>query len=231
MEELLPKSDLPLNFKKRTVALTPPDVLNSLSKIFTDITKHCPFRPDVYKSLYITDDLYDFDEACDSVFWNQLFYTLLYQFELIRYILDGHAFFLALHDAALNTFDIFDKKKNIYVKDTLVINCEQFRDYDKLIPLISGSYTKLVLSGSITWDQAKLLMHKGVKQIIIDAKLDISPTQYDEFAEFVLRRAHGFDFKFVYKHQESFGKTLEQKLDAACKQNVTFFIVLGVIYI
>uniref|UniRef100_A0A7E4ZTI2 DUF2313 domain-containing protein n=1 Tax=Panagrellus redivivus TaxID=6233 RepID=A0A7E4ZTI2_PANRE len=192
--EKLPFEDLPYGYKKRLSALISISALDSFREICPEATELASHRPFVYDQLFITDDdaLFKLGSEKARFFrWFRIYY------KKVRYLVDGHISFYPTWHSVLSVDDGINKNGKIYVTDTLVLQCLRVESYDKIIPRITGSYTRLVLCGNITWVQAKLLIHPEVQHIKIYGHLIIYDEEYDDFVEFVrqhVRSSHSTFF-------------------------------------
>uniref|UniRef100_A0A7E4ZSY2 Response regulator n=1 Tax=Panagrellus redivivus TaxID=6233 RepID=A0A7E4ZSY2_PANRE len=87
------------------------------------------------------------------------------------------------------------KKRLIYVEDTLNLHCESIEICEKIIPFIIGPYSRLIISGNITWNQAKRLITANVKHVRIDARMQFKPKERSDFVNFVMKFCRGIVYK------------------------------------
>uniref|UniRef100_A0A7E4US31 Nicotinate phosphoribosyltransferase n=1 Tax=Panagrellus redivivus TaxID=6233 RepID=A0A7E4US31_PANRE len=178
------------------IALAPLNVIKNFGRVYPAVEKYRgSTHPEVYHQVFITDnDRLQRWALKDTPFF-QLFRTLC-QYKLFQHILDGQYTINPVWQSVLSLSDIADMKTQIYVEDTLVLYCTEFESYDTLIPLIIGSYSRLVINGRISWDQAKQFIHEGVKQIRFNTKTFVlDPTDFDDCIDYVAKHSRGYDYK------------------------------------
>uniref|UniRef100_A0A7E4V0Q5 Recep_L_domain domain-containing protein n=1 Tax=Panagrellus redivivus TaxID=6233 RepID=A0A7E4V0Q5_PANRE len=194
--EKMPLATLPYGFKKRLIVLAPLSIVNNFSRAYSEVEKFRPLLPDVRDDVYITDD----HRVCrwakkDSKMFR--IWKYCHQFEYSRKANDGNHTIKPAWNSVLLVDEIIDHGKKIYVDDTLILHC-QIQGYEKIIPYIMGPYTRLVLHGRITWNQVQRLIHAGVKQIRINARIQIQPAEYNDFVDFIVRHCRGPEYNFSF---------------------------------
>uniref|UniRef100_A0A7E4VHW6 Uncharacterized protein n=1 Tax=Panagrellus redivivus TaxID=6233 RepID=A0A7E4VHW6_PANRE len=130
----------------------------------------------------------------------QFFRQFKFLYKHFRFFIDGIYYFVATYHSVLFVDHLFVENQKIYVKDTLFLDCERTKSYDEVIPLIYGPYTRLILSGNITWAQAKRLIHSKVQKVYIYADIEIEQHEYDDFATFVVQHSHSFHSCFHVRY-------------------------------
>uniref|UniRef100_A0A7E4ULU5 F-box domain-containing protein n=1 Tax=Panagrellus redivivus TaxID=6233 RepID=A0A7E4ULU5_PANRE len=221
----LPFENLPDAFKKRLSHLILENNLYAFRKICPAATELCYHRIERFDQVFITDNDAIHNLASDRVLFYRR-YKWLYKY--LRFFIDGVLYFSAIlgdknyftatWHSVLSVDNIVKKNRKLYVEDTLVLHCDTIESYGDIIPRITGSYTRLVLCGNITWAQAKQLITLNVEKVHIYAKVRITSEEYDDFVEFVMQYVRGFHsmFAFFYKISE-----LRAQVYNACQQHNT----------
>uniref|UniRef100_A0A7E4W1S3 Neur_chan_LBD domain-containing protein n=1 Tax=Panagrellus redivivus TaxID=6233 RepID=A0A7E4W1S3_PANRE len=171
--------------------------------------------PDARDQVYITDN----HIVCRWAMKETIMFRIrryLHQFDYTRKVNDGYHTIMPAWKSVLMVDEIMEKGKKIYVDDTLILHC-QIANYEKMIPYIFGPYTRLVLHGNITWKQAKLLIHPGVVQVRINAKIHLQHTEYADFVEFATRHIRGIWYNFSFYNNAYYNRNLFTRLNAACR--------------
>uniref|UniRef100_A0A7E4VMW9 F-box domain-containing protein n=1 Tax=Panagrellus redivivus TaxID=6233 RepID=A0A7E4VMW9_PANRE len=188
----LPFTNLPYEFKSRLINLSSTIDIPKLREICPDIKPICHRRRkfDKCTNVFISDNKKVYDAARREIDAKmvQNFYS---RFQCIRYIFDGPLTFDPRWDSIIHV-DELDENKPIVVQDTLILHCKSFQVYEKVIPLIIGRYSRLILYGEITWEQAKKLLHAHVKQVRIEGRICLNLSEYDDFVEYVQHFCHRF---------------------------------------
>uniref|UniRef100_A0A7E4V8B3 Glycosyltransferase family 92 protein n=1 Tax=Panagrellus redivivus TaxID=6233 RepID=A0A7E4V8B3_PANRE len=99
-------------------------------------------------------------------------------------------------NAVLLFDEIIDQNCYICADQTLILHIQSIANYENLIPRICGTYNRLVLHGNFTWDQAKRLINANVIEIRIIGRLEIPPTQHNNFDIFVMRHCQSKEHKY-----------------------------------
>uniref|UniRef100_A0A7E4VUQ8 Glycosyltransferase family 2 protein n=1 Tax=Panagrellus redivivus TaxID=6233 RepID=A0A7E4VUQ8_PANRE len=151
---------------------------------------------DCYSSLFITDNYGAYPPASRAVCKER-------EYDCIQYFEDGPLTFSPTWQSVLLVDDILDKRKPLFINDTLILHLKYTR-YSQFKSLIFGSYSRLVLYGGLirsyhrwTWDEVKILMHDKVKQVRIMNVIEVNPKDYDDVVNFVLRFGRDVDCKLV----------------------------------
>uniref|UniRef100_A0A7E4VIL6 F-box domain-containing protein n=1 Tax=Panagrellus redivivus TaxID=6233 RepID=A0A7E4VIL6_PANRE len=182
---MIPLLKLPYAFKERLIRLASLKTVSKLATICPDVTN---FR---YNQMFITDNEEVFRWASTNTFLFQVF-KLLYQFRSFKYILDGHFSFNSTWKSVLRVSDIQNNNRCIHVNDILILNCQ---NYQNVIPFIVGPYNKLIIHGRITWEEVKKLIHDGVKEVRINARMSLAQEQYDDVVDFLMKHLRGVDHR------------------------------------
>uniref|UniRef100_A0A7E4UM39 F-box domain-containing protein n=1 Tax=Panagrellus redivivus TaxID=6233 RepID=A0A7E4UM39_PANRE len=193
-------SDLQDGFKSRLVELAQMVELPKLTETCPDIRTRCLHRPKVYNCVFITDKGLLLKAALDEMKTDNFIEKFLNYasfYKCTRYIYDGPVTFDQKWDSAIYG-DALNLTKPIYVRDTLILHCRNIEVYEAVIPFISGSYSRLVVYGKITWNQVKKLLHGNVKQIRIEGEVTVDQSQYDDVVEFIQGFCRGFMYKLIF---------------------------------
>uniref|UniRef100_A0A7E4VIQ7 F-box domain-containing protein n=1 Tax=Panagrellus redivivus TaxID=6233 RepID=A0A7E4VIQ7_PANRE len=206
-------------FKSRFVKLAPSVILPKLTATCPDIRSLCLQRHKVYHYLFITDNQKVYDAALAHIYYNYLktisnFYTI---FKITRYMFDGPVTFDPRWDSVVHV-DELDVNRPLYIEDTLILHCKDVQTYAKVISLISGRYSRVVLYGIITWDQLKKILHGSVNQVRIEGRVSVNPSDYNDVVEFIRDFCHGFIHKFSF-HDHCFAPLLMERLRQACNHH------------
>uniref|UniRef100_A0A7E4VTM5 Transmembrane protein n=1 Tax=Panagrellus redivivus TaxID=6233 RepID=A0A7E4VTM5_PANRE len=180
-------------------------------------TTICHNHPEYYDQVYITDIDVTYKWASKK---GSFFRSWKFIYTYFRYIIDAAISFYPTWYSVSNFDDIKSQNKAIYVKDTLVLHCKTYESADEIIPYITGSYSRLMLCGKVTFDQLKRLIHKDLKKIHINGKLfKVKPEEYDDFVAFALQHSRSFDSFFCCAINEI--PELKEKLIKAFEQHKT----------
>uniref|UniRef100_A0A7E4WDQ0 ZP domain-containing protein n=1 Tax=Panagrellus redivivus TaxID=6233 RepID=A0A7E4WDQ0_PANRE len=104
-------------------------VVNNFSQVCSDVKKFRFFLPDAHNNVYITDN----HVVCRCAMKDTAklrIWRYLHQYECTRQIIDGENTIKPAWNAVLLVDEIMDKKKQIYVDDTLILHC-QIESYEK----------------------------------------------------------------------------------------------------
>uniref|UniRef100_A0A7E4UL36 F-box domain-containing protein n=1 Tax=Panagrellus redivivus TaxID=6233 RepID=A0A7E4UL36_PANRE len=203
MNLLLPKTKkiplpkLPYGFQERLIALAPLRILNDLGRVCSDVKMFRLFCPTAFDKVLITDNDNVYQEALEEA--------------------SGDV--LEEYHAVLHVDEIVEKKLHIYVADTLLLNCS-IHSYKKVMPFITGPYTRLVLNGRITWKQVKWIIHPDIKKICIKAIIQIPGEFYHDFANFLVNQVRDDYNRFAIYHN----RNLKTPLQEACRRHKRFLV-------
>uniref|UniRef100_A0A7E4V6V1 Glycosyltransferase family 92 protein n=1 Tax=Panagrellus redivivus TaxID=6233 RepID=A0A7E4V6V1_PANRE len=151
-----------------------------VNKIYPCTRKYRSLLPEAYDHVFITDS--------DDVFnWAMKNSFLL---RMGPYIINP------IWNAVLLFDEIIDQNCYICADQTLILHIQSIANYENLIPRICGTYNRLVLHGNFTWDQAKRLINANVIEIRIIGRLEIPPTQHNNFDIFVMRHCQSKEHKY-----------------------------------
>uniref|UniRef100_A0A7E4VUV7 FBA_2 domain-containing protein n=1 Tax=Panagrellus redivivus TaxID=6233 RepID=A0A7E4VUV7_PANRE len=142
---------------------------------------------DCYSSLFIADNHYTYSSASKAVSEER-------EYDYIQYFKDGPLTFSPTWQSVLLMDDILDKRKPLFISDTLVLHLK-CKGFSQSKSLIFGSYSQLILYGWFSWDQIKVLIHDKVKQVRIMNNIEVEPNEYDDVVNFVLRFSRDIDCK------------------------------------
>uniref|UniRef100_A0A7E4V928 F-box domain-containing protein n=1 Tax=Panagrellus redivivus TaxID=6233 RepID=A0A7E4V928_PANRE len=112
-----------------------------------------------------------------------------------RYLDDGPLTIDPGWTSVLLVDDIVAKNELLGISDTLILYLTSNESYDRVMPLIAGPFSRLILYGNFTWAQVQRLMHNKVKQVRITGSIDINPWEYDDVIKFLCRFARDLDYK------------------------------------
>uniref|UniRef100_A0A7E4UNZ4 Glycosyltransferase family 1 protein n=1 Tax=Panagrellus redivivus TaxID=6233 RepID=A0A7E4UNZ4_PANRE len=183
--------NIPYNFKIRLVRLASLKDLYNLGKACPDVESHCNIRHELHDQVKIADSPSVYRSAVRMVFWLGIFRY----FKFLQYLYDGPWSTIPIWGSVLSVNEIVDRNKLIYVQDTLVLHCKSSQGYKKVIPFITGPYSRLIIDGHITWKQAKQLITANVKQVRIDAKIHFWSKERKEFVKFIEQFCRGTAYK------------------------------------
>uniref|UniRef100_A0A7E4VXE7 Recep_L_domain domain-containing protein n=1 Tax=Panagrellus redivivus TaxID=6233 RepID=A0A7E4VXE7_PANRE len=183
--ENLPSRNLPYGFKSRLIELAPLNDAFKVSIACPEVKTLRQRRRRFYNHIYVTDDKrirnIAMKESCENL-----------DFQWLRYLADGPFTIDPTWQTVLLVDDIVCKNRPLYVNDTLVLDLKLVESYDRLVPLIVGPYSRLVLYGHFTWDQIKNLIHDNVKQVRIMNKIEVYQRDYNEVVKFMNSFGRGF---------------------------------------
>uniref|UniRef100_A0A7E4UT55 KRR-R motif-containing protein 1 n=1 Tax=Panagrellus redivivus TaxID=6233 RepID=A0A7E4UT55_PANRE len=169
--------------------------------------------PVVYDKLYITDDETVYQWASKKLLLFRIF-KLVYW--LFRWFFDYNSFSPIWH-SVLYVDDIVKQNRPIFVKDALIVHCQSIETFEKLIPYISGTYTRLMVhGGDINLDQLKRLLLPSVRKVEVTAYiLLLESDEYDDAVQLVMRHVRGF--RYAFKLESTW--TLKSDVKAAVKDD------------
>uniref|UniRef100_A0A7E4VHX6 F-box domain-containing protein n=1 Tax=Panagrellus redivivus TaxID=6233 RepID=A0A7E4VHX6_PANRE len=196
----LPYSNLPYAFKSRLIQLASLVDARTISIACSDLKNLNSHRRKSYTTVYITDNR-QVSDAAKAYPQKESDFNLLYhfsKFSLIKYILDGPLTINPTWQTVLRAVQIAIDDKPLYINDTLILYLLQADSYDRMMPLVAGTYARLVLYGQYTWTQVKQLIHSNVKKVRIMGNVDVEPEEYDDAIQFVLRFPRGIGYKYVF---------------------------------
>uniref|UniRef100_A0A7E4VWA5 F-box domain-containing protein n=1 Tax=Panagrellus redivivus TaxID=6233 RepID=A0A7E4VWA5_PANRE len=193
----LPYSNLPYAFKRRLIQLASLGDAKNISIACSDLKTLHKNRRKCYTNVYITDNNYVCNAAVRKAKTEHRFRLLRYlpRFCWLRYLSDGPVTINPTWQTVLPVGKIIDENKPLYINDTLILYFLSVDSYARLMPLVAGSYTRLVLYGQFTWAQVESLIHANVKQVRIMGNVEVEPEEYDNVIKFVLRFPRGADYK------------------------------------
>uniref|UniRef100_A0A7E4VA68 Transcriptional regulator n=1 Tax=Panagrellus redivivus TaxID=6233 RepID=A0A7E4VA68_PANRE len=186
--EKLPYLNIPHTFKHRLINLAPIKVADKLNIAIPDIETPRTRRYKVYSSVYVTDTVQVFHLASKNV-------QPRINWCWFHYIVDGPFTFDPWWQSALLMDNSSGDNDIICVNNTLTLHLDNIKNYDRVIPLIAGSYSRLVLHRQCTWAQVKLLIKSNVKQVRIMNKIRVTPEEYDDVVKFIFSFCRDFDNK------------------------------------
>uniref|UniRef100_A0A7E4UXT4 BTB domain-containing protein n=1 Tax=Panagrellus redivivus TaxID=6233 RepID=A0A7E4UXT4_PANRE len=178
-------------------------------------------RRKCYNDIYITDNQHIHDVAINESMFHLDF---LFNFSFVNYFHDGPLTIDPHWHTAFLVNDMVDLNRAFFVKHTLILYLKSDKSYDRVMPFIAGSYSRLILYGQFTWTQVEHLIHDKVKKVRIMGKIDVKPSDYDVVVKFMLRFCCGFDYKFSI-HDECFPSSLMEKLKKATENHETYSLV------
>uniref|UniRef100_A0A7E4W8G9 Neur_chan_LBD domain-containing protein n=1 Tax=Panagrellus redivivus TaxID=6233 RepID=A0A7E4W8G9_PANRE len=214
----LPLAELPYGFTKRMSYLANFKVVNNLSQVCPDVTKFRSLIPHPYDQVYITDNHIVARWAKKDTIMFRI-WKCMHEFEYTRKTNDSYYTIKPAWKYVILVDEIIDRDKKIYVDDVLILHCE-IQNYEKIIPHIFGPYTQLVLHGNITWTQAKQLIHPGVIQVRINARIHLQPTEYADFVKFATRHIRGTWYNFSFYNKAYYHENLFTRLNTACRNDL-----------
>uniref|UniRef100_A0A7E4VWU7 Neur_chan_LBD domain-containing protein n=1 Tax=Panagrellus redivivus TaxID=6233 RepID=A0A7E4VWU7_PANRE len=196
------------------------NLVNSLSQVCSDVKKFRSCIPNAHDQVYITDNHIVYHWAKTDTFLFRI-WRYFHQFEITRKANDGDHTLKPAWTSVLLIDEIIDNDKKIYVDDTIILHC-QIESYEKVLPYIFGPYTRLVLHGNITWNQVQRLIHPGVVQIRINARIHMQPAEYDDFVELATGHIRSNWHSFSFYNESYYDSALFTRLNTACRnlQNV-----------
>uniref|UniRef100_A0A7E4W1R3 Uncharacterized protein n=1 Tax=Panagrellus redivivus TaxID=6233 RepID=A0A7E4W1R3_PANRE len=184
------------------------------------------FARNTYDQVFITDSDEMYQWASKDTHLFKMFKSLQ-QFKRLRFFLDGMISIHPCWQSVLKTDEVFIKNVPFDITDTLILHCESIETYSKVIPRIRGSYSILILHGNTTWNQIKQLYHLGVKQIRINATFEITPSEHDEFVNFIKKHCRGINYKFIIAYEAKCPMDILQKLYKAYDSDRSYYLDLN----
>uniref|UniRef100_A0A7E4VHY5 Receptor L-domain domain-containing protein n=1 Tax=Panagrellus redivivus TaxID=6233 RepID=A0A7E4VHY5_PANRE len=184
--------------------------------------RHCSF--DFYNQIFITDDKEVLDAAIKERDADGCFFNVYQNYSCIKFICDGPLTIHPTWEDVLVVNDIIDKNKPLYINDTLILDVSSNGNYDRIVPLINGPYSRLILYGDFTWTQVKRLIHDNVKQIRIMGTVAVNESDNVDVVKFVHRFSRGLEYKFSFD-DECFSPSLVNQLNKACRNRKTVDLV------
>uniref|UniRef100_A0A7E4UN20 Uncharacterized protein n=1 Tax=Panagrellus redivivus TaxID=6233 RepID=A0A7E4UN20_PANRE len=221
----LPLSNLPKTFNARLIQLAPGETVNKLtlfSETCPDIESHSRRRHKFYNSVFVTDNSKIYSAALEDVYFDPMSHWY-HSFKGTRYLYDGPYTFDPKWDSVVHANEL-NERRQLYVEDTLIIHCEDVKVYKKVIPLITGRYSRLVIYGRISWQQIKQLIHANVSQVRIEGIVYLNPSEYKDTIEYINRFSRGFMYKFSFRRY-CFPTWMTEKLREVCKLHDTHTLV------
>uniref|UniRef100_A0A7E4WAI3 BTB domain-containing protein n=1 Tax=Panagrellus redivivus TaxID=6233 RepID=A0A7E4WAI3_PANRE len=127
---------------------------------------------------------------------------------------DGPISFFSTWDSVVFVDTTSENQKPIIVTDTLSIYCKNAQDYEKVIPYISGTYSRLSIRGGfITLDQVKRLIHPDVKQVHLLAEVCVrSLNDDDNLIQYLTQFLTTPEHRFAFRRHEWFQPSHRQRL-------------------
>uniref|UniRef100_A0A7E4V4D0 PIN_9 domain-containing protein n=1 Tax=Panagrellus redivivus TaxID=6233 RepID=A0A7E4V4D0_PANRE len=103
-------------------------------------------------------------------------------------------------DTSLHVKDIIENKKPIYVADTLIIDCQTIGSYEKILPFICGTYSRVFIRGKLSWKQVERLIHPNVIKAEVDANIVFYKKEHDNVVKFCMERMSRFNQQMHLKN-------------------------------
>uniref|UniRef100_A0A7E4W5U2 Uncharacterized protein n=1 Tax=Panagrellus redivivus TaxID=6233 RepID=A0A7E4W5U2_PANRE len=215
--DTIPLTELPYAFRKCLQQFAPLRVKNNFitnDLIFDNFVSFV-----AHEQVFITDNHVVSREAIRDTFLFR-FCKCLDQFKYWRKTKDGRYSVEPVWKSVLLVDEFIDRDKDLYVDDSLILHCHT-ENYEKVIPKIVGSYSRLVLHCTITWDQLKRLVHPGLKQIRVSGIIHIEPTEYNNFVAFLFYYSRGLDYTFSFFGKSHYDDELLIRLKDAFRNHET----------
>uniref|UniRef100_A0A7E4ZR55 Recep_L_domain domain-containing protein n=1 Tax=Panagrellus redivivus TaxID=6233 RepID=A0A7E4ZR55_PANRE len=187
-------SNAPLKrLPKRVASLAPINDLQIARQPCPELEEICSPRPEIHDKVYITDDETVYQWATKKLFLFRIFKLLYWMF---RWLFDGNSFSPTWY-SVLRVDDIVKKERPIFIKDTLVLNCQSIESFERLIPHICGDFSRLMIhGGDINLNQLKRLLLPSVRKVVITANIRLLPHEYDEAVRLIMGHVRGFRYNF-----------------------------------
>uniref|UniRef100_A0A7E4V1F3 F-box domain-containing protein n=1 Tax=Panagrellus redivivus TaxID=6233 RepID=A0A7E4V1F3_PANRE len=187
----LPLLHLPYAFKRRLIQLSPLANSTTISTAWSDLGTVSHHRRECLHKVFITDDKNVCKFAREEL--NNFIHIL--DVDWIRYFSDSPFTIDPTWQSVILVDEIVAKNQSFVVDDTLVLYFTSTESYDRLIPLMIRSYSRLVIYGQFSWAQVKHLIHDKVKKVRIMGKVEVKHKEYNDVVRFMLRFARGIDYK------------------------------------
>uniref|UniRef100_A0A7E4V8X4 Recep_L_domain domain-containing protein n=1 Tax=Panagrellus redivivus TaxID=6233 RepID=A0A7E4V8X4_PANRE len=220
----LPISNLPYGFTRRLINLTSTAEGDKIDVACPNIVPIRDRRHISFNQVYITDSQLVYDiavkEEAESI-----------EIDYLTRLSDGPLTINPSWESVLLVYNIVAKNEYLGINDTLILYFTSTESYDRLIPLISGTYSRLILYGNFTWAQVHHLLHSKVKQVRIMGKVKVNPEDYDNVIKLVLRFASDLDHKLSFRIKDCFPPELMERINEICANHETHSLVQILVYV
>uniref|UniRef100_A0A7E4VIU6 F-box domain-containing protein n=1 Tax=Panagrellus redivivus TaxID=6233 RepID=A0A7E4VIU6_PANRE len=188
---ILPLPNLPYAFKRRLIQLSPLSDATKISIAWSDLGTLRNLRRECFHKIFITDN----ETACRLAENKLSNFKHFFDFHCMRHFSDGPFTINTTWESVLHVDEIVSKNKPFVVDDILVLYLTSVESYDRMVPLMVGSYTRLVLYGQFTWAQIKHLIHDKVEKVRIMGNVQVTLREHDDVVKLMLRFGRGSQYK------------------------------------